>query len=178
MTLKSSDLQSDSDLDSIRNSCDVFIRPKSNHCLALLSQSLLVVRVDWCDPGLWLLQPFKVMQLLLAFSYITLPNQTRSWSLACLKLIFFLKNTELCCWCRNKTLQKSCQNKSHVDDVGTKAIVSRCQKKWSDKFSRHFRPFYEEFVFIPPKSRFSDWCDLGVRRSMQPLQKSYRLALL
>ena len=31
MTLRSSDLQSDSDLDSIRNSCDVFIL-----CLALL----------------------------------------------------------------------------------------------------------------------------------------------
>ena len=43
----------------------------------------------------------------------------------------FLKNMELCCWCRNKTLQKSCQNKmeamlllwkqnkSHVVDAWT-----------------------------------------------------------
>ena len=89
-----------------------FIRPKSNHCLALLSQSILVVRVDWCDPGLWLKQPFKVMQLLLAFSYRTLPNQTHSWSLACLKLIFFSR-----IW--------SC-----VADAGTKHYKNLVRTKW------------------------------------------------
>ena len=32
MTLRSSDLQSDSDIDSIRNSCDVFILGKGSEC--------------------------------------------------------------------------------------------------------------------------------------------------
>ena len=31
MTLRSSDLQSDSDLDSIRNSCDVYLRPTKHY---------------------------------------------------------------------------------------------------------------------------------------------------
>ena len=58
----------------------------------LVSQSLLVVRLDWCDPGLWLMQPFKVMQSLLALS-----NRISVWSWILFSRIYM----ELCCWCRN-----------------------------------------------------------------------------
>ena len=86
------------------------------------------------------------------------------------------------------------QNKSNFVDAGTKKNICNGVKKWCDQFSRHFRPFSEEFLIGPTSNHFVslyvpesltpcllwDLTDVTlacVWRFMQPLQKSPNLSL-
>ena len=66
-----------------------FIGPKPNHCLALsVTPSLMLLRLDWCDPGVWI---FTQPLLTLLFKRF-LTNQTSCWSLVQILKMKFLSD--------------------------------------------------------------------------------------
>ena len=103
---------------------NIFIRPKSDHCLALSDPSLshsVPAQVEM----MW---PWRVKIRL------TSPKVRCCWRWNKTKdMLLMPKQNKRCCWCRNKTkamLLMLKQNKNHVVDTGTKQkLYCWCQNK-------------------------------------------------